>query len=397
MSSKTVLIAALSGRALAAAARRAGYAPLVVDAFGDQDVRESAWAYRCLPDATRRGFRATSLLGALDALYAEAPRPPVGLVLGSGFEDTPKLVNLLARRYTLVGNGGDAIARAKEPGALFPLLHRLAIGHPETSLQRPRNPEGWLSKRIGGSGGAHVLPALAAGASRHRYWQRRVDGRPVSVLAASGLRGVQIVGLSQQWTIASGGRPYRYGGAAGPVDLGTALAGRMSAAAEAVCTALALVGLVSLDFILADDTPLLLEVNPRPSATLDVFDDDEGSLFEAHIAACRGGVMPLPRHPSGARAAGVLYADLGALVVGCRTWPAWTADRPCPGTRIPLNRPLATVFAAAETATTAEYNCRRRLDELALVLYGRAADTERSNAEVYRPCPERLGAGGQAR
>ncbi|MGA6998581.1 MAG: tetrahydromethanopterin C1 transfer protein, partial [Pseudolabrys sp.] len=34
---KPVLIAAASGRALAAGARRAGYVPLVVDGFGDQD------------------------------------------------------------------------------------------------------------------------------------------------------------------------------------------------------------------------------------------------------------------------------------------------------------------------------------------------------------------------
>jgi len=60
----------------------------------------------------------------LEALAQKASHPPLGLVLGSGFEDTPKLVDTLARHYPLIGNGGDAIARAKHPASFFPLLDR---------------------------------------------------------------------------------------------------------------------------------------------------------------------------------------------------------------------------------------------------------------------------------
>ena len=87
--------------------------------------------------------------------------------------------------------------------------------------------------------------------------------------------GVQIVGISRQWTVGSGPRPYRYGGAVGPVELPPAIDAAMRTAVERVCAALGLVGLVAFDFLLAGDTPHLLEVNPRPSATLDVFDDAE--------------------------------------------------------------------------------------------------------------------------
>lgn len=396
MSQDVVLIAALSGRALAAAARRAGLLPLVVDAFGDADMHASAAAVLCLSEATRHGFRARPLLAALDALKRQAPRPPIGLVLGSGFEDAPKLVAALARQYPLFGNGADEIARAKDPAAFFALLNSLAVPHPETRLAPPPDSEGWLSKRVGGSGGAHIVPCRAARSQRRRYVQRRMDGLPVSVLALAQRNGAHPVGFSRQWSTGTGPRPYRYAGAAGPVRLGKAIEAQMIAKVNSVCAALSLIGLVSFDFLLNEGVAYLLEVNPRPGATLDIFDDEAGALFKAHIAACRGETAVLPEAQD-ARAAGVLYADAGALQVGPFVWPQWTADRPQAGTRIARHQPIASVLATGETATTAEFNCRQRLEELALVLYGRARDTEQNNAKIPWPRPERVGASGQAR
>ena len=93
----TVLIAAFSGRALAQSARRAGYEPLVADAFGDLDTRDAATAFRAIDGAMQTGFHTKSLIQALDALASAAPSPPIGLVLGSGFEDKPRLVAALAK------------------------------------------------------------------------------------------------------------------------------------------------------------------------------------------------------------------------------------------------------------------------------------------------------------
>lgn len=398
MTGSSVLIAALTGRSLAQSAERAGFAPLVVDAFGDEDARASAAAFAHLGEVTRTGFRAQPLLAALETLARKASHPPVGLVLGSGFEDTPKLIDTLARRFPLIGNGGDAIARAKHPASFFPLLDRLGISHPETRLDPPLDPEGWLSKRIGGSGGAHILACEAAKTRRGRYYQRRMEGTPVSLLAVAGRGAIHIVGFSRQWTVGGAVRPHRYGGAAGPAALGASAEERMAAAAEAVCGELALVGLVSLDFLLANGIPHLLEVNPRAGATIDVFDDAKGALFHAHLAACGGLPVVLPTACGGAQAAGVLYSDASSLIVGSVPWPDWSADRPAPGTRIPSHRPIATVFAEGADATVAEQNCRGRLDELAHMLYARARNRERSHAaEVRRPGTERLGTSGQAR
>src|SRR5260370_18189634 len=80
LSGQFVLIAALSGRALAAAARRAGYQPLVADLFGDVDTQAIAAASVRVPGNLPAGPARKPLLDALDRL-ADG-RAPVGLVYG---------------------------------------------------------------------------------------------------------------------------------------------------------------------------------------------------------------------------------------------------------------------------------------------------------------------------
>ncbi len=130
-------------------------------------------AARCVTDAARIGLRAKPVFAALAELEAAAPSPPIGLVLGSGFEDRPKLIAALSRRYRLIGNGAETIARAKNPAGFFALLDTLGIAHPATQLAPPSDTGGWLSKRVGGSGGTHVVDAAAAERSPRRYYQRR--------------------------------------------------------------------------------------------------------------------------------------------------------------------------------------------------------------------------------
>jgi predicted ATP-grasp superfamily ATP-dependent carboligase len=397
LTAETVLIAALSGRGLAASARRAGFLPLVADAFADTDTRQLAAEVRPIADAARIGLRAKPVFAALQELAAAAASPPIGLILGSGFEDRPKLIAALARRYRLIGNDAATVARSKDPTALGALLDALAIAHPETRASAPDDTRDWLSKRIGGSGGTHIVAAAPGERSVKRYFQRRLAGEPLSALAIATRSAAGLVGISRQWVVGSGPRPYRYGGAVGPLRLAPATEAAVRAAVDKVSAALGLVGLVAFDFLLAGDALYLLEVNPRPSATLDVFDDAAGSLFRAHLAACAGHTPQLPA-VQGPRAAAILYAEPGSLRVGEQPWPAWTADRPAPGTRIPRYRPIATVFSVGETPEEAFRSCRGRLDELGEMLYAQAPNRERStNAEIHRSRPERLGARRQAR
>ncbi|MDT9047034.1 hypothetical protein RSW36_28355, partial [Escherichia coli] len=64
-----ILIAAQSGRALAQAARRAGFRPFVLDLFGDEDTLALAEAHCALPGRFGAGTRdRAGVLAGLDAL-----------------------------------------------------------------------------------------------------------------------------------------------------------------------------------------------------------------------------------------------------------------------------------------------------------------------------------------
>jgi predicted ATP-grasp superfamily ATP-dependent carboligase len=373
LSGEAVLIAAFSARALAASARRAGFLPLAVDCFGDLDTSEFAVASRCLPARVQTGFVAKSLLAALESLAAEAPRPPIGLVLGSGFECNPRLVARLGERYRLIGNTPETIKDTKSPGTFFSTLDRLGISHPETRLAAPDLAGGWLMKRIGGSGGLHIVncPQKPRPDPR-RYFQRRMDGPAISVMGMVSKRG-NAFAMSRQWTSPLPKRPYRYGGAAGSLELEPDLEARLIDTSLALSRELGLVGLVSFDFLVEGGDAALLEVNPRPGATLDVFDDASGSLFRAHVEACLGGdgasLLKSSWRPPAARAAAFLYADRGPLAVPDIDWPAWAADRPRPGSLISQHQPAATVVAEDTDLHAAERTCRNRLGLLENMLY----------------------------
>ena len=171
----SLLIASVSARALAEAARRAGFTPLVADFFADADTQDAAHACRKLTGLAR-GFRWRSLYPALCALAELAPSPVLGLVYGSGFEDRPELLRLISRRWPLLGTGASAVARLKSPEDFFATLDRLGIAHPPTQSEPPARGGKWLAKKRGGAGGSHIVPSRHARAKADAYFQEQRRG-----------------------------------------------------------------------------------------------------------------------------------------------------------------------------------------------------------------------------
>jgi predicted ATP-grasp superfamily ATP-dependent carboligase len=351
-----VLIAALSGRALAAAARRAGYAPLVADLFGDRDTEALAARAERVPGSLARGLRGPALLAALGRLAAGCA--PIGLVYGSGFERRPTLLGALAR-HRLLGNTPETVARLKDPFAFAELCRANAVPHPPVARQA--GPGEWLEKRAGGAGGGHVRPARRRTVRPPRYLQRKTAGRPVSALFLGDGRASRVLGFSEQWPAPTPGQPYRYGGAVRPAATAPHTVALEEAAAR-LTRAAGLVGLNSADFLLRDDGFDLLEINPRPGATLDLF-AELAELFAWHLDACRGRLPAQVPVLSAAAGAAVVYAPRAFVLTDAFVWPDWTADRQPPGP-VAAAAPLCTVLARAESAPAARAQLQRRTAQI---------------------------------
>ncbi len=410
MAGPAILIAAFSGRAAAMAARRAGFVPLVADLFADEDTCAVAGAVRPVAGDLVGGFDEPALLLALSELAAVGAKRPIGLVYGAGFEDRTALLGEIAARWPLIGNSPETVAAVKDPWRLAEMLSALDIPHPQIRVGAPAAP-GWLAKRRGGAGGAHVM--ARPGMRGSFYAQEAVSGRSVSALFLAGPGGARIVGFSEQWTAPAPGQPYRFGGAVAPADIPESLSTELTQAVRKVARTFGLKGLNSIDFIVGAQGWSLIEINPRLGATLDLFDlwepsdfnryswrdlaeegcDRDGCpatnagrslsqrergpeatipkppLFAAHIAAARGEPLsPVPSLTS-ARALQIVYALAAVDRMPRVSWPPGFADRPQPGTAIPAGSPVCTVLARGENTCEARRLCLARAQE-ALQLIG---------------------------
>jgi len=356
MDSKAVVIVAASGRALAASARRAGYAPLVVDWFGDADTLAYAEAHGRI-DGLAHGFTRDALDAALANVIGA--RAPCGIVVGTGFEDRPELIAHLAQRLPIVGNAAETIAVLKDPQALASLCGDCGIAHPEIALTRPADPQGWLAKRIGGAGGSHIRTAPEHTARRGYYYQRTAAGVAISAQFLADGTHALVLGFSEQWAAPTERQPFRYGGAVRPAHLAPETATALTDAVQRIAAASQLRGLNSADFLVEGDRFRLLEINTRPSATLDIFEPPGGSLFALHMSASAGTLVSHAPELTGAAATAIVYAGCGTTVPAL-DWPEWTADRPHAGTPVKAGDPLCTVLAAAASAAEAREIVEKR-------------------------------------
>jgi hypothetical protein len=398
-----LVVVAASARALAECLRRAdlpahGAPLLAVDAFGDDDLLAvvDGWQPLALSDLRRPGRVVAAVEAALHQMPADADgadlRRSAGaghaatrradVLLGGGFDGAPDVVRALGSRYRVLNAPPDAWIAARDPL----LFRRLGIDAPETQLQPPSDLRGWLRKQAGGSAGLEVLMASAGGSAPGPvgvpglgpgedgtakgsdlavdhvsvFWQRRIAGMPVSLLFCAHAGGVLPVGINRQWCSPAPGLPYRFGGVASGFDPGAVARGRLIDAAERVTAATGVRGLVSLDAILdRQGCVRALEVNPRPSASVELYDRQASGLLRLHAAAVL--VLPLPEWSPAvedtvrcSHALAVVYASRRTRV-GRR--PDTAADWRT-GTTVEAGSPLCTVHATGPDTRTAM--CRAR-------------------------------------
>lgn len=359
---KPFLIVSASGRALATMARRAGARTVVLDLFADADTAGCCDAVRCVTSERALRFHSRRLLEAAAALAT--PSACAGMVYGSGLEGRVRLLARLARGRKLFGNAPGTVARVKEPLTLARLLASLAIRTPAVRLDAPADPRGWLVKRTGGAGGAHVRMAQrGATARRGRYFQRFVAGRVLSLLFIADGRQARPIGVSEQW-IAGGDcprRPFSFGGAVSDAQVPAAVRAQVEEWSARLTECVGLVGLNGIDFILDDaDRPHCIEINPRPTATAELYDDRApGGLFAWHLDACDAR-LPARRLEAGAVCGQAIVYAPAPLTLAPVCWPDWAADRPVPGAPFAAGAPLCSVHAAGASAAAVRHQLNER-------------------------------------
>ncbi len=348
---ETILIVASSGRMLAQAATNIGLKPLVIDLFADLDTQALAEDFRQVKSLAER-----DLAPAVD--YFIERYAVTDVIYGSGFECFPQSLHYLNSRLRLWGNHPDVFAGQLDKRAFFSTLDRLNILHPRVVFSAPDCVEGWLLKPMQGHGGVGIKCYQAGDSIDNAvYWQQFQAGTLHSVLFLADGQQVQVVGFNSQWSVRlSKAQEFVFSGVSNSCDLADAHKAVITAWLTQMVPAFSLKGLNSLDFIDADDCSYVLEINPRPSASMQLYDQ---GLLVRHMQSCRRlsveatsvalflatGRLKSSLQLPPQTACQIVYATHDLTVPERFEWPEGCMDLPKPGSFIPTGQPICSIIA----------------------------------------------------
>jgi predicted ATP-grasp superfamily ATP-dependent carboligase len=346
-----ILIAGLTTRALAESAVRAGATVVTVDYFGDLDQARLCETHSLR--ARGAGYSAAAVLEQARELAYDA------VVYCGGLENHPNVVAELARDRLLLGNPPDVLRRVRDPGELFRFLAGRGSVVPDTRLPSEPLPETgrWLVKPARGGGGQGVRRWRGQRLGPTEILQETIDGVSASAsFVADGRRSV-VLGWSQQLHQPGS---FRYAGNVMPLEGGSAARQEVDVIAEALTREYGLRGLNGFDFILRDRRPVVLEVNPRYCASMELVERATGvSVFDLHRAACEGGLPGRLAEPPEVWGKAIVYATRTVATPDTIPWLSQgVRDVPHPGETIRAGHPICTVFARGATRPLCEAGLR---------------------------------------
>jgi uncharacterized protein len=355
-----ILLVSVSARMLAELARREGQEVVALDRFGDLDLQRLCPSVSILRDLGGRGGMA-ELVRAADDIPAD------GVVYGAGLENRPHLVARLGEGRTLLGCAPPVLRRVRDPAVLGASLRSAGLAYPRTlsAAEAPRRADRarrWLRKPVRGGGGRGVRAWHGGRLPAGVVVQERISGLPCSAAAVADGRSAALLGVSEQLIgrRTLGARGYAWCGNVAPPRLPAADRQALAGAARAICAHLAaafgLRGLFGVDLVWDGARAWVVEVNPRPTASLETLAAVHGvHPFAAHLEACAGR-MPAAAPvrsaagPNGAAGKAVLYATRDVRAPDTRQWPErGIRDVPHPGEPIAAGHPICTLVATGRS------------------------------------------------
>jgi predicted ATP-grasp superfamily ATP-dependent carboligase len=343
-----ILAVAVSARMLTEMAVADGYAVTALDRFGDVDLRAIA------PGATAPTSDALTALAA--NMDADA------LVYGAGFENRPDLVSRLADGRELLGTPPELLRAVRDPWAVGAAARAAGARAPETlpadallklgdADLRGLERDAWLRKPRHGGGGRGVRRWAGGRVRRGEILQRRIHGLSCSAVAIGNGRQAVVLGLTEQLHRSPG---FRWIGNVAPPRVPETQRQELDGQLQAVCAEVAarfgVRGAFGVDAVWDGRQAWVLEVNPRPPASLELF--GPGS-FDAHVQGARGLGLPAARTPPThcATVKLVLFAQRELCAPDPDWWPVkLVRDIPHAGEKIKPGAPVCTLVSATATA-----------------------------------------------
>lgn len=355
-----------------------------IDAFCDQDTIECCVATQELP--TDLDIRNKNAENRICEMVRSFGVDFDAIVPGSGFE----CLDLSSLPWVLLASDPKNIQIVQDKFSLSRKLTEMGFPHPHVYgnigekphkfpvMIKPRKGGGGILNRIAcneqelSRAVTEILETEPSFCTNDLMMQDFIQGTPASVsLIASKDKAVavavneQMIGIP--WLT---GMQFAYCGNITPYN--GKYADEMSNISEKLIRRLGLLGSVGIDFIVTEDGPQVLEVNPRFQGSLDTVELATGiNLFDAHVKAFQG-VLP-ERRPKVQTFAGrcVIYADRQIrldtqIVAAIRKQPI--VDIPRPDYIAFADYPVASVLHTAANREDVLISLKRDSEKIKVLL-----------------------------
>lgn len=284
---RRVVLLGASVRALAQSAYQAGYEPIALDLFADADTRKIAVCEKLPLREYPDGF-----------LKRVEPYTGLPCVYTGGLENHPHLVESIADRLQLWGNFGPGLVAVRDPMQLRTVASRAGVTTPIVASSPPTTKDNcrWLIKPRASGAGLGIRPYVAGAIPAGYYLQQFHPGDTWSALFLGAGAQTCLVGFSRQLHGETFARsaPFAYVGNIGPIEPDLNTRTKLTEFGVLCANDFSLRGWFNIDF-LANDPPVILEINPRFSASVEIFERAfAGSMFDHHRLAASGEELPDP-------------------------------------------------------------------------------------------------------
>ena len=360
---------------------KAGHDVVALDRFGDLDLQRLCPSVSVLRDLGGRGGMAT-LVDAAEEISAPS------VIYGAGLENQPGLVARLASGRRLLGCSPETLERVRDPAVLGASLRAAGLDYPSTFSARDApgradRSRRWLRKPVRGGGGRGIREWRGGALDGEVMVQEHIAGVACSAAAVADGRSARVLGVSEQLIghRGLGARGYAWSGNLVPPRLLQVERGALAVAARTICAHLALEfglrGLFGVDLVWDGERAWVVEVNPRPTGSLESVEAaNEVGAFAAHLDGCAGRLPSLDRAARPGRAAGkaILFATEDVRVGDTSEWPArGIRDVPHPHERIAAGGPICTLVSVQASPEAVLADLETRATALRAELRGREA------------------------
>lgn len=384
---KRIGLIGASCRAMAASLVRSGISVAAADMFADYDLQRigEAKALRSYPWSAPRWLRETDV----DAWCYTG-----------GMENYPRLIHRMAGEKRLLGNFPTALRMVRSPFWLADLAKRNGFAFPETHRVHdpaydpihPQWSDEWLLKPFKSAGGLNMERVSTLPPLPHRFYlQRKMAGVPMSAVMISTREECRIVGTSQLLVGAEYGAPgpFVFAGAISTYPLNSEA---IQPIAQAIHHEAGMLGLWGFDYLEAEE-PVLLEVNPRWTATMPLHERMRNDgLMKHHLQACLDQEIDLlPQYALAVSGMRIIYAKQGFQVTeemverlddlfAFRNPYSLLAPRigdvPNPGTVIEQGHPVCTLYVDASGTSHVEKALLLSESQLNEIIYAEGSSSD---------------------